>query len=220
MKTNWLLLPVLGASFVPPLCAQNSTAVVPVVKNAPFTAQEWTTVSRQQPDGTTLSVYHRADIARDSAGATRRLGYAPTSSDTSQVQQNRTLVSIHKPDAKVGAAYDAVTNQHVLKVSPHKQLRTLAVLPGAVVPGSEQTQSLGDETVNGLSTTKTRRTYSYRSRRQPDGVPIAVTEDTWYSQDLVFVVKKVVHDSSGTTREMELRSIVRAEPDASLFIVP
>ena len=123
------------------LCAEaqsvpSQTTRVAVV-NAPFTAEEWTTSTSISPSGVTRSVTHRTDIARNSAGSTRRENRVFTSSatepsSTSSVEiQNipNSLVIREVPGAK--AAMLRPLGPDIALVVPFAGIRSEAAPNGA-----------------------------------------------------------------------------------------
>jgi hypothetical protein len=82
------------------------------------------------------------------------------------------------------------------------------------------TETLGTQTINGVSATGTRMTRTIPAGAEGNSLPIQVVHETWVSDELkVPVMVKHTDPRSGTTTT-QLTNIVRAEPDPTLFTVP
>jgi hypothetical protein len=100
--------------------------------------------------------------------------------------------------------------------------------PGA--PGSEPSdepvnpnvtkESLGAQTVNGVSAQGTRFTRTIPAGKIGNDKPITVTREIWYSSDLQMVVQSKHSDPRFGETTYSLTNIQRNEPPASLFTVP
>ena len=82
------------------------------------------------------------------------------------------------------------------------------------------TESLGQQTVEGVNATGSRSTTTIPAGAIGNVQPIKIVVEQWVSPDLqVLVMTKHSDPRSGDT-SYRLQSIVRAEPDRSLFTVP
>jgi len=93
--------------------------------------------------------------------------------------------------------------------------------PAAPMPNREVvTENLGQQTVEGVNATGSRTTTTIPTGAIGNLQPIKVVSEQWVSTDLqVLVMTKHSDPRSGDTG-YRLQSIVRAEPDRSLFTVP
>jgi hypothetical protein len=83
-----------------------------------------------------------------------------------------------------------------------------------------QTESLGTQTVNGVSATGTRRTETIPAGAIGNQQPIQIVRETWISTDLKVPVMIKSSDPRFGDMVMQLTNIAQAEPDASLFQIP
>jgi hypothetical protein len=97
---------------------------------------------------------------------------------------------------------------------------TISVTPGAVSADNTATESLGAETIQGLSCLGTRITRTIPAGQIGNAQPILITTDKWYSQDLQIEVKTVHSDPRTGTTTTALVNLSRNEPNPSLFTVP
>jgi len=74
--------------------------------------------------------------------------------------------------------------------------------------------------VNGVLATGTQVTETIPAGAFGNAQPIQVVRITWISTELKIPVEVKTSDPRFGTRDMELTSIVQAEPAASLFVVP
>ena len=93
--------------------------------------------------------------------------------------------------------------------------------PAEPTPNREVvTESLGQQTVEGVNATGSRSTTTIPAGAIGNLQPIKIVAEEWISTDLqVLVMTKHSDPRSGET-SYRLQSIVRAEPDRSLFTVP
>lgn len=106
------------------------------------------------------------------------------------------------------------------------------VSAGAVAPGVERvwlngddakqtkTESLGTQTIEGVSATGTRTTRTIPAGEIGNERPLEITSEVWTSPDLQMVVLSKRNDPRIGETVYKLTNIQRAEPDPSLFQVP
>ncbi len=82
------------------------------------------------------------------------------------------------------------------------------------------TESLGDQTINGIHATGTRMTTTIPTGKMGNDKPIVVTSERWYSPDLKAIVMTKHDDPWAGELKTEFTSVNTAEPDPSLFTVP
>jgi hypothetical protein len=88
---------------------------------------------------------------------------------------------------------------------------------GEAAPKSE---SLGDQTIDGIHVTGTRMTHIIPAGKMGNEKPITVTSERWYSPELKATVSTKHDDPWAGELKTDLKNISTAEPDASLFAVP
>jgi hypothetical protein len=82
------------------------------------------------------------------------------------------------------------------------------------------TDSLGDQTINGIHATGTRMTTTIPSGKMGNDKPINVSSERWYSSELKATVMTKHEDPWAGELKTEFTSVNTSEPDASLFTVP
>ena len=86
--------------------------------------------------------------------------------------------------------------------------------------GTENTESLGSQTVDGLEATGTRTTVTIPAGAIGNERPIEVVSERWYSPELQVVVSSTHRDPRFGDNTYRLTGIQRVEPDRSVFEVP
>jgi len=90
--------------------------------------------------------------------------------------------------------------------------------------GDEQTEanteSLGSQTMEGVSVTGVRTTRTVPAGQVGNDRPISIVTEVWTSTDLKTIVSSKRNDPRMGEQTFRLTNIVRAEPDSSLFAVP
>ncbi len=87
-------------------------------------------------------------------------------------------------------------------------------------PGEVTSESLGQQTIEGIPTTGTRTTRTIAAGAIGNEQPIEVTSETWYSPDLQMVVMSKHNDPQIGETTYTLTNIQRGSPPQSLFEVP
>ncbi len=93
---------------------------------------------------------------------------------------------------------------------------------GEMMSGSAQTsqEDLGRQTVEGVAATGTRTTWTIPANAIGNLQPIKIVSEQWFSPDLQLLVLTKHSDPRTGENVYRLQSIVRAEPDRSLFTLP
>ena len=189
--------------------------------NVPFSAQEWTTTTSIRPDGTTVKIARRADMARNSAGSTRHEIRTLTNSSPTGQPTGSVSVNIHDvPNHRTIVLHPSTNTAAVttLKPSSKTQFLPVAVPFGASI--SAPAQDLGQRTIGGYIVTGYRLTLLLPAGTRSPTQEVSQTKDTWYSPDLQTVLLAETSDSLGNTASTVLTQIELGEPDASLFTIP
>ncbi|HVS87577.1 MAG TPA: hypothetical protein VHF01_05090 [Candidatus Acidoferrum sp.] len=207
------------------------------VKGAPYsaTAASETTQTLALADGTTTTIRRTTQSAlyRDSQGRTRRevtlSGFGPLAASG----KTHTLVTIADP---VAGAHYLVDDEH--KVVRKMSLRThggnaSGAMAAGVFPdkmkarmqeeeasGALKKESLGTQTINGVSAEGTRVTRTIWAGEIGNDKPIQVISERWYSPELQIVVKSTRSDPRFGTTTYTVTNIQKTEPGASLFTIP
>jgi hypothetical protein len=96
----------------------------------------------------------------------------------------------------------------------------VTVVPGEISPTNVTTESLGADTMQGLSVLGTRVTRTIPAGQIGNAQPILIVTDKWYSQDLQIEVKTVHSDPRTGTTTTTVTNLSRNEPNPALFTVP
>jgi hypothetical protein len=91
---------------------------------------------------------------------------------------------------------------------------------GKVESGEVKHESLGTQTIEGLSAEGKRETRTIAAGAIGNEKPIEIVSETWYSPDLHAVVLSKRNDPRMGETVYRLTEIKRGEPDASLFQPP
>jgi hypothetical protein len=97
---------------------------------------------------------------------------------------------------------------------------TISVAPSTVSADNVTTESLGADTIQGLSCLGTRVTRTIPAGQIGNAQAILIVTDRWYSQDLQIEVKMVHSDPRTGTTTTTLTNLSRNEPNPTLFTVP
>jgi hypothetical protein len=86
--------------------------------------------------------------------------------------------------------------------------------------GAVKKESLGTQTINGVSAEGTRITRTIAVGQIGNDKPMQIVFERWYSPDLQVVVKSTRSDPRFGTTTYTLTNVQRTEPAATLFTVP
>ncbi len=87
-------------------------------------------------------------------------------------------------------------------------------------PSETKTESLGTQTIEGISAVGTRTTRTIPAGEIGNERPLEITSEVWTSPDLQMIVMSKRNDPRVGETVYRLTNIQRAEPDPSLFQVP
>lgn len=96
----------------------------------------------------------------------------------------------------------------------------VSVMPSQVSSDNVTTESLGADTMEGLSVLGTRVTRTIPTGQIGNAQPILIITDKWHSQDLQIDVKTVHSDPRTGTNTTTVTNLSRNEPNPGLFTVP
>lgn len=203
-----------------------------VVTGAPFSATIFTETTETLQDGNVIHRTSQGALYRDTQGRTRRemaiSGFGPLAASG----QSRTMVSISDPVAGAHFMLDS-TNKVAQKMafkgpkddanSPKFQAfeqKMQARRQQEEASGELKTESLGTQTINGVSAEGTRVTHTIPAGQIGNDRPIVSVSERWYSPDLQIVVKSTRNDPRFGTTTYTVTNIQKSEPAAALFTVP
>jgi hypothetical protein len=220
-----------------------------VVKGAPYSAVASTEMMQLLSDGNQISHKMTSNIYRDSQGRTRREenfgGFGPLVINGSQ-PHSVVFISdpvsgsdyILEPENKVARkvpslpANGIVTNKvfrtgvggAVGAVGPVGPIVQVFGDSGVAASSESQvqtaTESLGQQTIEGLVTEGKRITTTIPAGAMGNQRPIATITEEWFSSELQVAVLSTTKDPRIGETTYRLTNIQRAEPSATLFAVP
>lgn len=195
------------------------------VTGAPFSAQASTRSTEVLADGNQIDRTETAQLTRDSAGRTRRDSTLSHIGPWAASEPHR-IINITDPVGGMNYLLDA-TDKTVVKSPAHEHkggdfhLQKRADVGSAGQSGVQRTtESLGTQTMAGVSVQGTRTTETIAAGAIGNQNPITVVSERWYSPDLQTVVYSKHADPRFGTTIYQLTNITRQEPDPSLFQVP
>jgi hypothetical protein len=86
--------------------------------------------------------------------------------------------------------------------------------------GQKKTESLGTQTIEGVTAEGTRATLTIPAGDIGNTLPIEIVDETWYSSELQINVMTKHRDPRSGETTYRLTNISRSEPDRSLFEIP
>jgi hypothetical protein len=217
-----------------------------VVPGAPYSATITNESIQTLADGTHIVQNSTGTTARDSQGRTRQDTPLPAIGNMSIVNAPH-LVFIIDPVAQTSYTLN-MTDKTAQKISmpgggaavsggPSSTKMFFIQSGGAATPGNPpplvmqnrlvgdeesqvSTEDLGSQTMEGLLVNGVRTTRTIAEGQIGNDKPISIVTEVWTSPDLKTVVYSKRTDPRMGEQTFKLTSIVRAEPDASLFTVP
>jgi hypothetical protein len=227
---------------------QAFSAMVPskVVKGAPYSAAATTEMTQVLSDGNQIRHNMTSNIYRDSQGRTRREeNFAGFASLVIDGGQPHSVVFISDPVS--GSDYVLERENKIARKVPslpangittNKVFRTGVVGEGAPVgpvmqvfgePGlagssesrvQTSTESLGQQNIEGMVAEGKRITTTIPAGAMGNQRPISTVTEEWFSSELQVVVLSTTKDPRIGETTYRLTDIQRAEPSATLFVVP
>src|SRR5262245_43307229 len=95
-----------------------------------------------------------------------------------------------------------------------------ALQSGKTDGGQRKAESLGTQTIEGVTAEGTRLTLTIPAGEIGNTMPIELVKETWYSPELQLVVMSKYRDPRSGETTYRLSNIDRGEPDHSLFEIP
>jgi hypothetical protein len=191
------------------------------VTGAPYSAVQTTEFQQTLAGGNQITKTQQTKVYRDSQGRVRmERSFTRPGATTAQ-----TSISIFDPVAgSVAELNPSDMTAVTMSLPPHNLARSGEVRAnrqhGANANMQKQTESLGTQTVNGVTATGTRITETIAAGAIGNAQPIQVVREVWESADLKTPVQIKSTDPRFGTTVMNLTNIVQSEPDGSLFVVP
>jgi len=214
------------------------------VTGAPYSAVEVTTEQQALAGGNQIQRQHQTTIYRDGQGR-MRLETEVTRPNGSGVQTQSRRVTISDPVA--GYVHELDPQNKTADSMPTRGggpggrgriPNGNAPQPNIAGPAGNgrgmrnpnnttrqadpnvQTESLGTQTINGVTATGTRVTRTIPAGSIGNAQTMQVIHETWISDDLQVPIMVKTTDPRFGTRVTQLTNIQRGEPDSTLFQVP
>jgi hypothetical protein len=198
------------------------------VTGAPFTASFSQQSTQVLADGNRIERTTSGTLARDSNGRTRREMTLPAIGPWAISGKTPPhVVFINDPVA--GVNYVLQLDKKIARKLTvlGKQPQTVQIQGNRPLPGFAQevhnestTESLGSQTMGGLTVQGTKTTRTIPAGAIGNEKPIVITVERWYSPDLQMNVLIKRSDPRTGDNVFQLTNIQQGEPDASLFQVP
>jgi len=199
-----------------------------VVKGAPFSAVATSETTQTLVDGNHITRKTQTSLYRDSQGRIRKEVTLPGIGPLAASGQPHSFIEISDPVA--GTAYVLELDQKVARQMPGPigmGVRAKGA-PGNMfyrnfkesAETTAKTESLGIQTIEGVSAEGTRTTRTIPAGEIGNEKPITVVSERWYSSDMQMDVKSSHSDPRFGNTTYTLTNIQRSEPSASLFVVP
>ena len=194
------------------------------VTGAPFTASFSTQETQTLTDGNKIETSTTVTMARDAQGRTRRDMTLPAIGPWAAAGKTPPQVSfINDPVAGTGYILEADTKTARLMRGGHRGEGKGG--PGGEGKGAEAknettTESLGTQTISGISTQGTRYTRTIPAGVMGNEKPIVIVTERWYSPDLQITVMTKRTDPRMGETVFQLTNIQKQVPAATLFQVP
>jgi len=192
------------------------------VTGAPFSASFSTQETQTLTDGNKIERNTTGTIARDTAGRTRRDMTLPAIGPWAASGKTPPQVSfINDPVAGTHYVLEANTKTaHQMSAHSHGPDAARAAGIAARVQKNTTTESLGTQTINGVSAQGTRTTRTIPAGEMGNEKPIVIVKETWYSPELQITVMTKRTDPRMGETVSQVTNIQKQEPAATLFQVP
>jgi hypothetical protein len=192
------------------------------VTGAPFSANFSTQETQTLTDGNKIERTTTGTMARDTAGRTRRDMTLPAIGPWAASGKTPPQVSFIN-DPVAGTHYVLEANSktaHQMSAHNHGPDAARAAGMAARVQKNTTTESLGTQTINGVSAQGTRTTRTIPAGEMGNEKPIVIVKDTWYSPELQITVMTKRTDPRMGETVSQVTNIQKQEPAATLFQVP
>jgi hypothetical protein len=205
-----------------------------VVTGVPFSAVAISETSRTLADGNHISRRTQTNLFRDGQGRFRKEVALPAIGPLATSGGPRSFVMINDPVAQKNLILHPeektaeIMGKHLGKMQGPMHGGINGALKGnagsweakAAASGNFKKEDLGTQTIAGVSAQGTRYTRIIPAGQIGNEKPITIVSEHWYSNDLQMTVMSKRSDPQFGETTYTLTNIQRAEPAASLFVVP
>jgi hypothetical protein len=195
-----------------------------IVTGAPFSAVATAETKQTLADGTTISRKIQTNLFRDTQGRVRKEVTMPTGGPMAANGASHSFVFIQDPVS--GSAFMLNPEQKIARKWPqHAHGTPNADSADGKKPSREndanvRKESLGTQTVNGVTAQGTRFTRTIPVGQIGNDKPLTIVKEEWYSPDLQIVVQSRHSDPFMGDTTYTVGNIKRTAPNTSLFSVP
>jgi hypothetical protein len=190
-----------------------------IVTGAPYSATETLSHMQTLAGGNTISTKQQTLVYRDAQGRMRsEETITPPASSGKAAFTRITII-----DPVAGYAYEldsATMTGRQMPIRKSTGTTTTTTKPTPPARPNVTVTDLGTQTINGELSTGTQRTETIPAGTIGNAQAIQNARITWISTDLKVPVEIKTTDFRSGNSDMELTNIVKAAPDASLFVVP
>jgi len=192
------------------------------VTGAPFSASFSTQETQTLMDGNKIERSTTGSVARDTQGRTRRDMTLPAIGQWAASGKTPPQVSfINDPVAGTHYVLEASTKTaRQMSAHTHGPDAARSSAMAAEVQKNTTSQSLGTQTINGVSAQGTRTTRTIPAGEMGNEKPIVIVTERWYSAELQTTVMTKRTDPRMGETVFQLTNIQKQEPAATLFQVP
>lgn len=196
-----------------------------VVTGAPFSAVATASTRQTLSDGTVITRTVQSNLFRDAQGRSRRETTMPAIGPLAANGAPKTFVMIQDPVAKANYMLDPgkkIAHQVLQRNHGDAAAADTEGTPPRK-PGDNATavkESLGTQTINGISVQGTRFTRTIPAGQIGNDKPLSIVREEWYSPELQMVIQSKHSDPFMGETTYTVANIQRTAPDASLFSVP
>jgi hypothetical protein len=200
-----------------------------VVTGAPFTAVASASTKQTLSDGTLITRTVQSNLFRDAQGRFRKETTMPAVGPLAASGTPKTFVMIQDPVAKANYMLDPGKKvAHQMPQRGHGNSTDAADSTGAPEFKGRKSgnsanvvkESLGTQTINGVSAQGTRFTRTIPAGQIGNDKPLSIVREEWYSPELQMVIQSKHSDPFMGETTYTVANIQRTAPDASLFSVP
>jgi hypothetical protein len=193
-----------------------------VVRGAPFSAEAVTQMTQELRDGNRIEQRSTVTIARDSMGRIRREQPLPLIGPL-VLDPDVRMITISDPGQRVLYLIDPerkTVSRSTVPPGPPPLPRSDRSGRAKLPPPQTSSESLGNKQMLGLRAEGTRQTMIIPAGVFGNVAPIHVVTERWYSSELRVVLESSRSDPRLGDVTYRVTSLVRAEPNASLFVIP
>jgi hypothetical protein len=189
---------------------------IPPIANAPFSARVVVTWDQPLVGGGTASRKYYTLVARDTQGRVRRetRGFVPADSDSVPPLRSFTVLD------PVSGTHTTCTKSSMTCATSALNSQMLLTEDAAGNNGNSNSESLGQQTIDGLPVTGTRETMWNSSGSRSTSRLALSHADVWYSPDLHMDLSVTRNDPQLGEVTLTVTDLVQGEPDPTAFAIP